>query len=67
VAAGTLAFVGRARAARVALVDGAPSLVVAPLGHLQLAVKLVINDGLITDIDVIADPERLAGLDVAVL
>jgi RNA polymerase sigma-70 factor, ECF subfamily len=43
-----------------------PGLVVAPLGHLHLAVKLVINDGLITDIDVIADPERLVRLAVAV-
>jgi hypothetical protein len=67
VAEGTLAFVGRAEAARVALVDGAPGLVVAPRGRLRLAVKLVVNDGLITDIDVLADPERLARLDVAVL
>src|SRR5919197_452379 len=57
VAAGTLAFVGRAQAARIALVDGAPGFVVAPLGRLRLAVKLSIADCLITDIQVIAAPE----------
>jgi RNA polymerase sigma-70 factor (ECF subfamily) len=57
----------RARHAEPALVDGAMGVVVAPGGRLRAALVFTIVDGLITAYEVIADPARLAGLDVAVL
>jgi RNA polymerase sigma-70 factor (ECF subfamily) len=42
-------------------------MVVAPRGRLLLALGLTIADGKITEIDIIADPERLDQLDLAVL
>jgi RNA polymerase sigma factor (sigma-70 family) len=52
--------------ARVALVDGAPGIVVAPHGQLMLVLRFAIDGDLITEIDVVADPDRLAQLDLAV-
>jgi RNA polymerase sigma-70 factor, ECF subfamily len=60
-------FSGRAQAAKPALVDGALGFVVAPAGRLLLAMNLTIADGRITAIDVIANREHLARLDLAVL
>jgi RNA polymerase sigma-70 factor, ECF subfamily len=60
-------FVGRAQGARVALIDGAVGAIVAPSGRLFVALALTIEDGRITAIDAIADPERLRRLDLAVL
>jgi len=57
----------RARHAEPALVDGAVGAVVAPRGRLVAALTFRIEDGLITSYEVIADPARLARLDVAVL
>ncbi|TWF76534.1 RNA polymerase sigma-70 factor (ECF subfamily) [Pseudonocardia hierapolitana] len=57
----------RARHAEPALVDGAIGAIVAPGGRLRAALVFTIVDGLITAYEVIADPARLAGLDVAVL
>jgi RNA polymerase sigma factor (sigma-70 family) len=65
VAKGTLLYSRTARHfARMALVDGAPGLVVAPRGRLQLALRLTIEDGKIIEIDVIAEPRRLRQLNV---
>jgi hypothetical protein len=47
-------------------VDGAPGLVVAPRGRLRVALRLTIEDDKIVEIDVIAEPERLRRLDLAV-
>ena len=60
-------FSGRAQAGRVAWVNGAIGAVVAPLGHLQMAVIPTIAEGKIIRIDVIAHPERLHALTLAVL
>ena len=60
-------FLGRATGARPALVDGAVGAVVAPQGRLFLALGFTIEDGRITAIEAIADPERLRRLDLAVL
>jgi len=60
-------FLGRATGARAALVDGAVGAVVAPQGRLFLALGFTIEDGRITAIEAIADPERLRRLDLAVL
>jgi len=57
-----------ARLARFAcpvLVNGVPGFVVAPAGHPQAVMGLAIRDGKITEIDILADPQRLAALDLA--
>jgi RNA polymerase sigma factor (sigma-70 family) len=50
--------------ARLALVDGHPGVVVAPGGRPRVALRLTITGDKITEIDVIADPERLGGTDI---
>jgi RNA polymerase sigma factor (sigma-70 family) len=60
-------FLGRARGARPALVNGAVGVVVAPRGRLFLALCLTIRHGKIVEIDAVADPERLGQLRLAVL
>jgi RNA polymerase sigma factor (sigma-70 family) len=57
----------RARFTQPALVNGAVGLVMAPRGRLFLVLGFTITDGKITEIDVIADPDRLRQLDLAVL
>jgi RNA polymerase sigma-70 factor (ECF subfamily) len=39
----------------------------APHGRLSVALSLTVVDGKITQMNVVADPERLAQLDLAVL
>jgi RNA polymerase sigma factor (sigma-70 family) len=67
VAAGARASARRSPYGRVALVNGAPGIVMAPAGRLVLALALTIPDGKIARIDVIADPARLEQLELAVL
>jgi RNA polymerase sigma factor (sigma-70 family) len=57
----------RAAAAESALVDGAVGAVVAPRGHLAMVLLFRIEGTRITEYDVIADPERLRRLEIAVL
>jgi RNA polymerase sigma factor (sigma-70 family) len=66
VAKETATNAARAVFARVALVDGALGLVVAPLGRLKVALRLEITGDRITAIDVTAGPTQLRRLDVAV-
>ncbi len=58
---------GGARAAQPALVNGAIGVIVAPRGMLLMVLDFTIADGKIVAIDAIADPERVRGLDLAVL
>jgi hypothetical protein len=60
-------FSGRARAAQPALVNGAAGLVWAQGGRPTVAFGFTITRGKIVEIDLIADPERLRQLDLAVL
>jgi RNA polymerase sigma factor (sigma-70 family) len=60
-------FKGRARAARLALVDGAVGLAVVLQGRLRILLGLTIADGRIAAIDAIADPEHVAQLNVQIL
>jgi RNA polymerase sigma factor (sigma-70 family) len=60
-------FKGRARAARLALVDGTVGLAVVLQGRLRILLGLTIVDGRIAAIDAIADPEHVAQLDVQIL
>lgn len=61
----TRVFAHQARTAEVALVDGTPGIVVAPRGRLLIVLRLTIEHGRITEIDVIADPTRLDQLPLA--
>ncbi|ETK30639.1 sigma-70 family RNA polymerase sigma factor [Microbispora sp. ATCC PTA-5024] len=67
VAKGAFLASTRARFTQPALVNGSVGLVMAPRGRLSLALGFAIADGRITAIDIIADPDRLRGLDLAVL
>jgi RNA polymerase sigma-70 factor (ECF subfamily) len=68
VASGAVAASLRAAHSQLALVDGAVGVVFAPAGRLEVVVKLTVSDARkITVMDVIADPERLRGLRLAVL
>jgi RNA polymerase sigma-70 factor (ECF subfamily) len=58
---------GGARAAQAALVNGAVGVVVAPRGRLLMVLDFTVRDGKVVEIDAITDPERLRGLDLAVL
>jgi RNA polymerase sigma factor (sigma-70 family) len=60
-------FKGRARAAQLALIDGAVGLAVVLQGQLRVLLGLTITDGKVAAIDAIADPEHVAQLDVQIL
>src|SRR3954449_9594569 len=55
---------GRARAARLVLVDGAPGWVWSLRGEPKVVFAFTVEDGLVTAIDLLADPERLAAFDI---
>jgi len=63
------ALVGARRSGRagLALINGTPGIVLVPAGRLVLALAFTIPDDRITRIEVIADPDRLSQLDLAVL
>ncbi|MFI6444133.1 sigma-70 family RNA polymerase sigma factor [Kitasatospora sp. NPDC050543] len=68
VAGQALTFQRFAGFARPALVNGAAGIVSAPDGERAAAVLgFTIANGRIVEIDILADPERLRGLDLAVL
>jgi RNA polymerase sigma factor (sigma-70 family) len=67
VANGAFAASGRARYTQPARVNGSVGLVMAPRGRLILVLAFTFSGEMITDIDVIADPDRLGQLDLAVL
>ncbi|MFJ4775878.1 sigma-70 family RNA polymerase sigma factor [Streptomyces sp. NPDC088762] len=67
VARGAMAAMQRAQSTQPALVNGTVGLAMAPLGRLFLVLTFVLKDGLITEIEVIAEPERLRELDIAAL
>jgi len=67
VAGGARAASARSRYGQLALVNGAPGLVMAPRGRLLVALAFTFSGEKISQIDVIADPERLAALDLALL
>jgi len=67
VARGAPAAGTRARFSQPALVNGAVGVVMAPRGQLFVVLAFAIVDDLITAIDVVADPERLRSVELAVL
>jgi ketosteroid isomerase-like protein len=60
-------FAGRARAARLALVDGRPGWVWSRGGTPAMVVAFAVEDGRVVHIDLIADPQSLDALQVAAL
>ncbi|MEU3981038.1 sigma-70 family RNA polymerase sigma factor [Streptomyces sp. NPDC026672] len=65
VARGAMAAVARAQFTGLALLDGEFGLVMAPFGRLRLVLAFTVEDGLITGIDVVAEPARLAAVEIA--
>jgi RNA polymerase sigma-70 factor (ECF subfamily) len=61
------AFSGRARAARLALIDGVAGLVWASGGRPRVVFSFTLTGGKITAIDLLGDPAVLGKLDVAAL
>jgi RNA polymerase sigma-70 factor, ECF subfamily len=64
VAEQAFAFRALAHAARPALVNGAVGIVAAPGGKVFSVGGLIIKNGRIVEMDILADPERLARLDI---
>jgi RNA polymerase sigma-70 factor (ECF subfamily) len=58
---------GKARAARLALVDGAPGWVWSLRGEPQVVFGFTVEDGLVTSIDIIGEKERVAGFAIETL
>jgi RNA polymerase sigma factor (sigma-70 family) len=67
VAEQALAFAHRAPYGRPALVNGAAGVVVAAGARLIVVMGLAVTDGKITEIDILADPERLRHVDLTAL
>jgi RNA polymerase sigma factor (sigma-70 family) len=65
VAASARRFTPLARLARPVLVNGTPGYLVAWNGQPLAVIGLAVRDGKITEIDILADPERLRELDLA--
>jgi len=67
VARAVLVGARRGGPARVAMVNEAAGVIVAPRGRLQVALAFTFAGDRIAEIDVITEPARLARLDIAVL
>jgi RNA polymerase sigma-70 factor (ECF subfamily) len=58
-------FAALSSAAHLVLVNGVAGVVVAPHGRPFAVLGFTVDDGRVTEIDILADPERLARLDLA--
>jgi RNA polymerase sigma factor (sigma-70 family) len=58
-------FASLARFARPVLVNGAPGFLVVRDGQPLAILAVTVKDGKVTEMDILADPARLAGLDLA--
>ncbi len=66
-ATGAIAFTRVVPGAQPALVDGVPGVILAPRGRLLRALLFTFAGGRIARVEIIGDPARLRGLEVAVL
>jgi RNA polymerase sigma-70 factor (ECF subfamily) len=64
VARSAVAAVRRSRFTALALVDGNPALIMAPLGQLSLVIQFTFTGTAITAIDITADPHSLQTFDI---
>jgi RNA polymerase sigma-70 factor (ECF subfamily) len=62
VAAQARRFARLARFAHPVLVNGTPGFLIAPNGQPLALIGLAVRDGKITEIDILADPQRLSRL-----
>jgi len=62
--AAAVTFSGRAKGARLALIDGVPGMMWAHRGQVRVVFDFIISGGRIVAIEMIADPEHLAQLEV---
>jgi RNA polymerase sigma factor (sigma-70 family) len=60
-------YVGRARAAQIALIDGRVGAVWAPQGTPRSALLMTVAKGRIVAIDIVAEPSDLAKLEITIL
>ncbi|WP_344213456.1 sigma-70 family RNA polymerase sigma factor [Kribbella sancticallisti] len=60
-------FSGRAKAARLAVVDGLTGAVWIHDGELKVVLSFTLTDGLITSIDLLADPDYLAQVELTAI
>ena len=60
-------FAGQAQAAQVALIDGEPGAVWVANGRPVVAFGFTVRDGKVTEIELMADAERLSRLTVQIL
>jgi ketosteroid isomerase-like protein len=67
VASRAMSFARLSPYVRAALVNGAAGVVVAPEGRPFSVMGFTVRDGRVVAIDALADPERLAALDLTVL
>lgn len=56
---------GRIQASHIVLVNGAIGVVVAPQGRLQYVLQYTIREEKIAEVELISDPVRISGLDLA--
>jgi RNA polymerase sigma factor (sigma-70 family) len=55
------------RVTQLALVDGSVGIILAPGGRLERVLRFTVADGKIREVDIIVNPERLRGLEIATL
>jgi len=67
VAKEALSHVKEVQFARPAIVDGSVGIILAPRGQLFTVIRCTVTAGKIVEMDVIADPDRLRQLELAVL
>ena len=67
VARAAASFSARGQFSRLMLIDGKIGIVVAPQGRLMLAMELTFADDKISQMEIVAEPARLARLELAVL
>ncbi len=56
---------GRIQASHIVLVNGSIGVVVAPQGRLRYVLQYTIREGRIAEVELISDPARISGLDLA--
>ncbi|WP_020119215.1 sigma-70 family RNA polymerase sigma factor [Streptomyces canus] len=67
VAEGAMASLGRARSAALVLVDGEVGMAMLEEGRLRVLLRFTFDGDLIREIDVVAEPDRLRKMEVAVV
>ncbi len=60
-------FKGQAQAAQLALIDGVPGGVWAASGRPVVAFSFTVRDGKVTEIELVADAERLGRMQIEIL